>query len=232
MKTHDILQERETAAVHTSLNTKLNVIASLLEKEFGVDFKKSSVSGTCLVAQVVYSIAATAKIPAKYLIDHIDKQYVKAGFAGLTLDTLFKIFSKPIKVEKDKLTVKLSLHECKNSADLISEIKSGQPVVCIARAESSYTFGPNPRTGIVKGNRKYDTFDGLDLNKSYYHALLAIGYDSEEDTVILRDSRHTYAREGYLKTRRVDIDKNNPFKMLCINVDSLTWKYSGSNLNK
>lgn len=215
-----LLLERLSAAVHTSMNTKLNVIASLLEKEFGTAFTKSRIGGQCLIAQVIYSVAATAQIPARILMRHLDSQGLSSGMAGLTLHELFdRLNDVPIRIGRETLRLHLSISQYDTSAELIVALKAGQPVVCISNSHSGYANVSND-SGIHKGNKddKLRTSPG-----NYYHALLAIGYDADEGTVILRESRHIYGLQGYAKAYAKDIDKFKPFKMISINVDSADW---------
>lgn len=231
MKLIDLF-ERMTAGVHENEVKSLFVISGLIEKRFGV--RNPSGGGVCLVAQVVMSIAATTGLKPKQIIDQF---YAKAGkrlyHEGITLekilDTLQKVHIKDDEDQEYKL--KLSMTGYENTDSMLAAVKSGQPVIIVA---SNYGAFRNlldyieifkhhdDSTGVGTLKMFRDKMNAAAEPKGsgmYHHALLVLGYDVAEKTVIIRDIRDSYGYKGYYKLERAIFDKHWKLIRIAFSVD-------------
>ena len=191
----EFLLEKETAGVYVNGNGKLSVISDLMHDQFGLYF--DNLSGACLASQAIFSIAAVTGQKPQEIVDAATDN-LKGGMYGLTFETLFKALNKrPLKMKSGKtLTLDLTL-ERYDLRGAVNAVKEGQPVVTIVSSafnSDEWEGGYTKRTGILRSLPSHASSHG-------YHALLLIGYDDDQKTLILRDSRSSYALKGYLKIR-------------------------------
>lgn len=212
MKLIELLLERLTAGVYVNSDKKLHVIASLVKETFGPRFDK--ITGGCLAAQMIYSMSAAADVEPDVLVNALNKSKVTAGYAGTTLENLYKVFhNKPIKVGDETLTFKLSV-DTPTLEGAIKEVKSGQPVIFIPSSVLQNRFDDHDDKGIADITDRDLQYDLR--SQSTYHAYLMIGYDAA-GYIILREMRSTYAFKGYVKAP-IRALKKNPKAYHCITI--------------
>jgi hypothetical protein len=206
------LFEKLGAYVHVNNEETLAVIAKLVEKEFGPEFKKISLG--CLVAQVVYSMSAIANIKPKDLINAINKSDLRGEFGGVSLENIFKIFEKPINVGNKTLKFHLSV-ETPKIEDVVKEVKSGQPVIFIPSVVLQSYMDTSDSGIVVLPNKDY----GNVKDQSVWHAFLIIGYD-KDGYLIIRDMRSVYLYKGYAKVPIKPLKKiPNAYRLISVIVD-------------
>lgn len=215
MKVSDLLLERHFSDV--LVKGPLTIIPSLIQKEFGLHFK--DLRGACLASQFIFTLSDIAKISPQDLVDAVN---IAGDFKGVTFEKLFaKLNKKPIKLKNGKtITFDLSL-ETFDVDEAIAQVQQGQPVVTVVSANLAGRIDALGfrKDGILK------SAEGTSLNKAggYYHALLMVGYDSKEKTVIFREMRNNYGFKGFAKIPLKEIKKHpENFKFISTVVDDFT----------
>jgi hypothetical protein len=192
------------APVHYNDANTLMVISNLVEKTFGIQQprSKSRWTGTCLVAQVAFSISSMTGLKPMEISKHI---FLHAGSRdsenGFTLEEIMHTFRAPVLTRQGPvwLTLGVSVY---NSIDAMSDaVLFGHPVILIVPREVCDHL--ENEANIYKDGCTFATVI-RPASEGRYHSFLAIGYEVKSegtpvDFFILRDSRHEYCHKGYLK---------------------------------
>lgn len=222
MKLQDLF-ERISAPVHINDEKTLVVIASLVEKHFGVGFTK--IQGGCLTTQVIYSlIHAVPGLKAQDLANALNLSDLESNVYGLTLKQLFKFFKKPVELDDGRvLSFKLSasVHTPQNAMD---EVKQGIPVICIPCSRLEDIINRMPKDGMHNGAGEIYVPDSIGeenvTNNKGSHAFMMIGFDQEN--FIWRETRNSYAFRGYVKIPFKNLVKfPNSVRYITVNVDDV-----------
>ena len=187
------------ASVYRNSDNTLGFISNLLQEEFGVN---SNAEGTCLIAQVVYSICAVTGISPAVITEHIDEHVGRVvDEKGHTLDEILLTLKQPIHLQ-DGRVVLLDVKPRFFTAlpEVIGSILDGVPVI--------FAIGSSATSAITNEALSYDDGEVVasvirPSTDGNFHALLGIGVDSV-GYIILRENRHTYGFKGYLKVH-VDV---------------------------
>jgi hypothetical protein len=192
------------APVHINETNTLMVIPNLVEREFGIQKprSKSRWTGTCLVAQVAFSISSMTGLKPMEISKHI---FLHAGARdsenGFTLEEIMHTFRAPVLTRQGPVWLNLSV-SVYNSVDAMSDaVLFGHPVILIVPREVCDHL--ENEANIYKDGCTFATVI-RPANEGRYHSYLAIGYEVKSDATpvdffILRDSRHEYCHKGYLK---------------------------------
>jgi len=222
------LFERHTAGVYINLDKTLYVMGSFFKSKIFNIIYPYTVSGACLISQVIYTVAHVLGIDPNEIVHVIYKKSTKffdTKPRGLTLKTIFDMFHRidlPILDKKYKL--KLSVETYDNTDAVVSAVKSGQPVIFIFSTNSTlydgiYKLESDPTwTGEIPDDNVIATKTppGATTN----HSILVVGYDAGGDLLIMRELKSVYALKGYLKISKKALDqKFNMFKFLSVVVD-------------
>lgn len=192
------------APVHFNADNTLMIIPNLVEKTFGIQKPKSTTRwiGTCLVAQVAFTIASITGLKPMAISKHILKNIgVRGGACGFTIEEILRTFELPVLTRQGPVWLALGLSVYDTLDSMTDAILNGHPVITVMARE----------VGDVLENEAKAYGDGCAFatcirpaSEGRYHSYLAIGYevktaDSHTDFVILRDSRDEYCHKGYLK---------------------------------
>lgn len=219
MRFTEYLEERRLAGVH--VKGPLSVITDLVQREFGLNFTR--IYGGCLVTQFIYTLSTIANIPPQHFATFLDDEYV--GSSGTTFEWLFDRFDNT-DVQLGKRVYRFNLDLEKPSIkEAIELVRTGQPVVAIISASIANDIDEysNIVDGILDSDKATHPRNTLAKSGDQYHALLLIGYDSQDQMLIFRESRHRYALKGYIKIREKDLSNENIHFVATI-VDDFTKK--------
>ena len=231
MKLIELLQERELAGVYTNIDKTLQVIGNAFKDvNFHISFPGGSVSGACLLSNIIYSISQVTNISEKDIADSLDQHWlVNFPWTGKTLEEILKnLTTAVIHHGKKKVKVKCSVEVFHSIDGVLKDVTDGQPVILIATAapHGLYAHSASPRVlmhgGIVPA-KPIDNDQGLkDTMLVASHSYLIVGYDKAEDYIIARDIKSSYSYMGYLKIHREALKKNfKKFKFLSVVVDKV-----------
>jgi hypothetical protein len=185
--------------VHINACKTLAVLPHYIERRFGT-WSTPGAHGACLLMQLaaVYqrSLGVSANKIQQALDRHLAMQYY--GDAGNSLDVTIKAFES---LSPWKLTGCVE----HNLYTMVGTILRGVPVMLVV--DSAFISDDTIR-GSADVMHVNPSDDQLSMNTGYNHALMVIGYDYENDVVIVRESRSRYTRyRGLIKIRVADLTK-------------------------
>ena len=198
------LEDVHLAQTYVNKNNKLSFIIDLLRPGFRLPIK----GGSCLLVQVIFSIAAVSKLPekdiAKEVIAFLGTDYLSK--TGMTMQQIFNIFTDHVfTIGGNQYKFKLRLDHYKSVNETIAHIEQGQPVVMMVQSQMGILS-----TITKEGEMKISSLDPpvrKVMADSLFHSLLLMGYDKELDKdhgadegyLIGRDTDYKYGRQGYFK---------------------------------
>jgi hypothetical protein len=184
------------AKVRYNADTTLAYIEPLLQQRFGV--KQRGDIGQCLITQLAYIISAKTEIRSSDVAKHI-WQFVDGGDdSGFTFSELLSVFDGiPIQTRSKLIELKLSLYELRSEVALVEEILLGHPVIVLMDRKACDEI---EREAICENHGSVEVTPILPLTGERTHSYLAMGVDAD-GFVIMRDSRHVYSYNGYLRIR-------------------------------
>lgn len=187
------------AKVAFNADNSLAYMPDLLQKEFGIA-RRGNV-GSCFIAQIAFTIAAASngQLKSSTVARHIFKNIgVRGTVRGFMLCEVLAALEKPISYHGKTITVDFELFRFKNLKAAIESIIDGFPVM----------FVVDRHVGDVLENEAKSYQDGAIMAtvirpgySGYWHSYLGIGLDAKDKFVILRDTRHEYCHNGYLKIK-------------------------------
>ena len=194
------------AKVHFNADSSLCVMPDLLEKKFGIQKQRDRGTkwvGTCFVAQIAFSISALTGIKPMTISKHIfDNIGAQADQLGWTLAEIMCTFELPVLTRQGPKWLDLDVTVYENVQAIAEAVIEGHPVIMVLGREACDAI--ECEAGAYKDGSSFVTAI-RPANADRYHTYLAIGYEVKSDAntlsdfFILRDSRHTYCLDGYLK---------------------------------
>ena len=210
------------AKVAFNADNSLAYMPDLLQSEFGIA-RRGNV-GSCFIAQIAFTIAATShgQLKSSTVARHIFKHIgVRGSVKGFTLDQVLTALRQPISYRGKTITVDFELFRFTKPKAAIESILDGFPVMFVfdrhvgdvlENEAKSYQDGAIMATVIRPG------FSG------YWHSYLGIGLDAKDKFVVLRDTRHEYCHNGYLKIKtQILMDGWKHLAALCIVVKEIRY---------
>jgi len=196
------------AKVHFNADSTLAVMPALVQKEFGIRKTRTvgGMLGSCMVAQVAFTLEAISGASSKAISNHIlAKAHDHQGPNGFTLEQILKTLDEPVKIAPGlhlKFDTEVFVyHSIEAVADAVLE---GYPVILAVPRVSVDRL--ETEASIYNDGASYATpIRPAPPNDPQYHSYLAIGVDvlgGENESspfVIVRDTRHEYCLNGYLK---------------------------------
>lgn len=200
---------------HVNKTSTLVVLQSLLQKSFGIKQKKHHI-GSCLIAQVSFTIGAVTGLDAQHIADHIFKYVKKSyGIRGYTLDDVLTALQKPIDTDRGKILLSLGFAEYNGVQEIQTAVLAGYPVMIFVHRDACSRI-EDEAWGLENGVVQYGSL--IRSHNDFWHAFLAIGVDAA-GYLIVRDTRHTYAFNGYLKISTKIIKRDfKELKAISVNV--------------
>lgn len=192
------------APVHFNADSTLMVIPNLVEKTFGIQRprKRTNWIGTCLVAQVSFTISAIIGLKPMIISRHILQNIGRsAGEDGFTIEEILETFDSPIQTRSGSIRLKLGLSAYDGIDSMAEAILFGHPVLMIIPREVSVLL---ENEGNTYGDGCSYATPIRPASEGQYHSYLGIGYEVKSDKyptdfIILRDTRDLYAYKGYMK---------------------------------
>lgn len=199
-----IRSRQHRAPIHINDDRTLMVIPNLVETNFGIQRPRSRSKwiGTCLIAQVSFTISSITGLKPMVLSKHILHHLGSEGDAnGFTLEEILEAFETPVLTRQGPVWLTLGVTVYNTVNGMIEAVLSGFPVITIVPRE----------VGDVLENEAALYGDGQSFaavirpaREGRYHSYLAIGFEvkndlSPVDFVIVRDSRNEYCFKGYMK---------------------------------
>jgi hypothetical protein len=196
------------AHLHYNEARSLAFMDDLLETEFGIT---STAGGSCLLAQVAYSIHAQTGIPVQAIVDHVEARIDRVVDSnGHTMQEITDALEFPIRTEDGfSIAVEFDLAQHHTVRSVTDCVLHGIPVLVIMSSESAgaaqheadaYKDGTIETTPIRAAREMEGEAPGL-----RYHTFMVIGVDIA-GYLVLRDTRHQYAYKGFLKMNTVIAD--------------------------
>lgn len=192
------------APVHFNADNTLMVIPNLVEERFGIQKprQKKAWIGTCLVAQVAFTISSITGIPPMPISRHILLHLGHEGSAkGFTLEQILETFDAPVLTRQGPVWLKLGVSAYNSESAMILDVMQGHPVIVIVPREAGDAL--ESEAASYRDGQSYATVI-RPAKADLYHSYLAIGFEVKSDLspaefLILRDSRSEYCHKGYLK---------------------------------
>jgi hypothetical protein len=192
------------APVHYNDGNTLMVIPNLVESEFGIQKPRTTSRwvGTCLVAQVSFSISSITGLKPMAISKHIFRHIgCTASENGFTIEEIMRTFEIPVLTRQGPVWLNLQVSVYNGVQSMSDAVLFGHPVILIIPREVCDHL--ENEANIYADGMTYATVI-RPANEGRYHSYLAIGYEVKSDATpvdffILRDSRHEYCHKGYLK---------------------------------
>lgn len=196
------------AKVHFNADSTLAVMPALIQKKFGIRKTRTigGMLGSCMVAQVAFTLEAISGAPAKAISNHIlARAGSHQGLNGFTLEQVLEPLNEPVKIAPGMFlkfdTEVFVYHSVEAVADAILE---GYPVILAVPRVSVDRL--ETEASIYGDGATYATpIRPAPSDDPQFHSYLAIGLDvfgGENQCspfIIVRDTRHEYCLNGYLK---------------------------------
>ena len=215
------------APVHVNKQSNLVLISNLIEETFGIQKPRSTSKwiGTCLVAQVAFTISAITGMKPMVISKHILREFGSEGDKfGFTIEEILRTFDAPVLTRKGPVWINLELSAYDSVETMLNAIICGHPTLLIMGREVCDALETEAMA--YKDGCSYATVIRPAAEGSY-HSFLAIGYEMKTDPypndfLIVRDSRHVYSYKGYLKIGINTLDQGCDFiRALSVNVLSV-----------
>ncbi len=161
------------------------------------EFQKMDAKGdACLYLQVVHTVAMQLGISPKVIAD---QWYPKIPKRGLTLDEIISGIQDNVEINGKK--IKLGADNVGSLDNALEAVKSGVPVICMAKTHGTVMNSKFLSDGTLKIRKKNADYD------DQYHALMLFGIDKKNGQVLFRDSDHD---DSSFMSVSNDQDKENP----------------------
>lgn len=199
-----IRSRQNRAPIHINDDRTLMVIPNLVETNFGIQRPRSRSKwiGTCLIAQVSFTISSITGLKPMVLSKHILRQLGHEGDAnGFTLEEILEAFETPVLTRQGLVWLTLGVTVYKNVKCMIAAVLNGFPVITIIPREVCDVL---ENEAMAYGDGQTFSVAIRPAREDQYHSYLAIGFEvknnlSPAEFVIVRDSRNEYCFKGYMK---------------------------------